>query len=424
MSELPPNLSWLFARQRFGVRPGLARVRALLARLGNPERAFEAVLVGGTNGKGSTASTLASALGAAGARVGRFTSPHLSRVGERFVISGAELPTSRLEHALAALRPAAEREEATFFEILTALACALFAEAGVRRAVFEVGLGGRFDATNALEPVLSIVTGVALDHTEVLGDTVAAIARDKAQIFRAGRPALTGATGEALAVVRREAAAIGAPLTVLGEALAVEVRSSGWRGLELTLRWPDHDLELATPLIGRHQARNVALAAAAARLLGAEDEAIRQGAAATRWPGRLEPVRYRGRTVLLDGAHNPAAAEALAAALRELGAEGLTLVFGASQEKDVAGILAPLLPMAARVIFTRARLSPRASPPAALRRHAPRAAVREDWQEALELALAETPPEAPLLVAGSLYLVGEVRPHLLGEPLEGLERWQ
>lgn len=424
MTELPPNLRWLFERQRFGVRPGLARVRALLARLGHPERAFEAALIGGTNGKGSTASTLASALGAAGARVGLFTSPHLSRVGERFVVDGVELPTSRLEQALAALRPAAEREEATFFEILTALACLLFAEAGVRRAVFEVGLGGRFDATNALEPVLSILTGVALDHTEVLGDTVAAIARDKAQIFRAGRPALAGATGEALVVVRAEAGRIGARLVVLGEELRVEVGASGWRGLELSLRWSDAELEVATPLIGRHQARNVALAVAAAHALGVSDEAIRRGVAATRWPGRLEPVRYQGRTVLLDGAHNPEAAGALAAALRELGAEGVTLVFGTSKDKDAAGILAPLLPLAARVILTQARLSPRAAPPQALRRHAPRAEVREDWQEALELALAETPPEVPLLVAGSLYLVGEVRPYLLGEPLEALERWQ
>lgn len=418
------HLAWLMARQRFGMRPGLERVRALLERLGRLDAAFASVLVGGTNGKGSTASTLASILQADGRRVGLFTSPHLSAFGERFLVNGQPVEEAELERALDVLRPEAEALEATFFEILVALACKLFAAAQVDAAAMEVGLGGRYDATNALEPVLSILTGVALDHTEILGSSVEAIARDKAQIFRAGRPAYTGATGSALAVVREEAGRIGTQLVALGEELRVEVLASGWQGLELTLRWPEAELEVATPLIGRHQARNVALAVAAGRALGADDGALRRGVAATRWPGRLEPLTYRGRRVLLDGAHNPEAAGALAAALRDLGVRRVTLVFGMSQDKDAAGILAALLPLAERVVLTKARLSPRAAPPEALRQHAPQGLVVSDWREALETALELNPKEVPVLVVGSLYLIGEVRPYLLGEALEGLERWQ
>lgn len=193
---LTADLEWLFARQRFGVHPGLSRVRALLARLGDSQERFRAVLVGGTNGKGSTAATLAAILTAAGERTGLFTSPHLTRFSERFVVAGRECPPEVVLEALARVRPHAEAEDASFFEIVTALGCLLFAEAGVSVAVMEVGLGGRLDATNVLDPVLSVVTNVALDHTAILGDTREAIAAEKSGILRVGRPAVTGADAD------------------------------------------------------------------------------------------------------------------------------------------------------------------------------------------------------------------------------------
>src|SRR5690606_15748945 len=185
----------------------------------------------------------------------------------------------------------------------------------------EVGLGGRFDATNALEPELSVVTGVALDHQAVLGDTVAAIAREKAGVLRPGRPAVTGARGEALDVVAAEATAVGAPLLALGRDFDVTVAAAGWDGLALTVEGdlPGLPLALRSPLVGRHQARNVAVAAATALALGVAPQVVRTAFARTAWPGRLERLDL-DRAWVLDGAHNPEAAEALAAALDDLGA--------------------------------------------------------------------------------------------------------
>ncbi|WP_189064301.1 bifunctional folylpolyglutamate synthase/dihydrofolate synthase [Deinococcus seoulensis] len=413
------ELEWLFARQRFGVHPGLGRVRALLARLGDPQRAFRTVLVGGTNGKGSTAATLAAMLRAGGVRAGLFTSPHLTRFTERFVVGGQELPEGVVAAALARVRPEAEVVGASFFEIVTALGALLFAEAGVQVAVMEVGLGGRLDSTNALDPELSVVTNVALDHTEFLGDTLEAIAGEKAGILRAGRPAVVGVAPQVQAIF----AARGADLWALDDHLTgTELR--GWQGAQVTLRGPAGPLTLHTPLLGLHGARNATLAALAALRLGLPAEAVTRGAAAAQWPGRLEAIPWQGGRVLLDGAHNPDGALALAAALRELGVGPLPLVFGAAGDKDISGVAAALRSCASEVILTRAALSPRAADPQAL---APLFAglpvtVTDSPAAALDALAARQAPLA--LVCGSLYLLGEVRPLLLGETAEARERWQ
>ena len=418
-SDLEPQLSWLFARQRFGVKPGLTRVKALLARLGEPQRQFDAVLVGGTNGKGSCSSTLAGILSASGRRTGLFTSPHLTRFGERVLVDGEQLADAELLRGLTTLRPHAEALEATFFEIVTALACLLFARAEVEIAVMEVGLGGRLDATNILSPRLSVITGVALDHTEILGGTVAEIAAEKAGIMRSQTPTLTGATGVALGVLRKMAHNLGVPLLVLGEDIVLRARDLGWSGVRCEIRSSLAPLMVTTPLLGLHQARNVALAAVAAQLLEVSSEAVRQGVARTRWPGRLEPVPFRERTFLLDGAHNPEAAWALAAAVRRLGAVPVKLIFGVAADKAVPEIVSALEPAVSEVILTRARLSPRAAPPASLAPYwnVP-TAVTHAPQEALELALERTAPGEVVVVAGSLYLIGEIRPLLLGATQE------
>jgi dihydrofolate synthase/folylpolyglutamate synthase len=418
------DFAWLFARQRFGVQPGLSRIGALLAALANPERRFESILIGGTNGKGSTAAALYAILLAAGRRAGLFTSPHLTSFRERFLVGGEMLPEEAVAAALARVREPAEAVGATFFEIVTAIGCLLFAEAGVETAVMEVGLGGRFDATNVLEPRLSVITGVSLDHTEILGDTVEQIAAEKAGIMRTGKLCLTGAEGGALAVLRGQAKASGTTLLTLAE-LALTIRPLGWRGVAVTLTSPWGELSAGSPLIGAHQGRNAALAMVAAQVLGIDGATIQRGLAQTRWPGRLEPLSYQGRTFLLDGAHNPEGALRLAEAVRALQAAPLPLIVAASADKDLAAIAAALGAVASRVIVTRARLSPRNCDPQALAAHftAPVTLTRSP-AEALAQALCCTEPGDTLLAAGSLYLIGELRPLLLGVPGEGWERWQ
>ncbi|WP_229781332.1 bifunctional folylpolyglutamate synthase/dihydrofolate synthase [Deinococcus arenae] len=414
------DLAWVFARQRFGMHPGLGRVEALLSRLGNPQRAFRTVLVGGTNGKGSTAASVAAMLRAGGVRAGLFTSPHLTRFTERFVVDGAELPEAEVAAALAELRPHAEEVGASFFEVITALGALLFSRAGVEVAVMEVGLGGRLDATNTLDPVLSVLTNVGLDHTEVLGNTREAIAREKAGILRAGRPAVTGVAADLRPILRAE----GADLWALGEEAHLSVQGRGWEGSDVTVGNPAGTVRLRTPLLGAHGAANAGLAALAALRLGLRPEAVQAGAQAVQWPGRLEVIPWRGTRVLLDGAHNPDGAQAVAAALRELGVERLPLVFGAAGDKDLAGVAAALRSLASEVILTRAALSPRAADPASLAHLFPEVplTVTDHPQAALDALAARRAPQA--LVCGSLYLLGEVRPLLLGETSEGRERWQ
>lgn len=412
-------MRWLFEQQRFGVHPGLGRVRSLLTRLGEPQRRLDVVLVGGTNGKGSVAASLDAMLRAAGRRSALFTSPHLTRFSERFVVAGQERSAAELGEALSRVRPHAEAVGASFFEIVTALGLELFAQAGAEVAVMEVGLGGRLDATNALEPQLSVITNVSLDHTAILGGTPELIAAEKAGILRADRPAVTGIEAHLLPVLERERA----DLWAVGRELTLEVTPLGWQGSAVRLRLPGGEVALETPLLGEHGAHNAALAAAAAWRLGLGPEAIRQGAAQVRWPGRLEALTWQERQVLLDGAHNPAGAQALARTLETLGAVPLPIIFGAGEDKELAGVVAPLLPLASRVILTRAQLSPRAASPEQLAPLWEGVEVTVAADPAAALA-ALRPEERSVLVCGSLYLLGEVRPLLLGEAVEGHERWQ
>lgn len=422
-AEIEAILSWLYARQRFGIRPGLERTAALLRHLGEPQRNFDSVLVGGTNGKGSTVATLASVLRAAGRRVGRFVSPHLTSLNERIVLNGEPVTPPLLVAQLAELQAVADRSGATFFEVLFAACCRLFADADVEVAVIEVGLGGRYDATNTLSPLLSIVTNVGLDHGAVLGDTVEAIAADKAHILRPGRPALTGARGAALRVIEAHASAVQAPLTVLRRDIAVAAVSRGWQGSRVTVGFGSREIEVATPLLGRHQQENVALAVAAADAVGVPLEAQRLGVAQTVWPGRLEVLDWRGRRLLLDGAHNPAAARALAVALADLAVQPLAFVVGVSRDKDVDGIVAALAPLAALLVAAQATYAPRSIAAQELAERIGASAWQADPALALDLA-ASANPDATLVVAGSLFLVAEVRTLALGGEPETTLRWQ
>lgn len=384
------GLAWLEALGPQRIRPGLSRTRALLEALGRPHRAFRALLVGGTNGKGSTAATASALLAAAGVPVGLYTSPHLVSVTERVRVADVDVSEEELSSALLEVAAVAGRgdESPTYFEALTVAAFVVFRRAGTRVAVVEVGIGGRLDATNVLDAEVAIVTNVGADHLETLGPTLSDVARQKAGIFRPGAAALTAAEGEPLRVLHEEAARLGTRLFDVG---------------------PAEPLDDVIALPGAHQRVNAALAVGAASGLARfSPEIVRAALPRVRWRGRLETLLRPGRrTLLLDGAHNPHGIEALAAHLDRTGLSGrVDLVFGGLADKDLAAMLAPLVPRAARVVFTRPP-SPRAEDPARLAALFPGSSAVDSPEEAVR-ALDGGPGEPPLLVAGSLYLVGEV----------------
>lgn len=423
--DLKHQLDWLYSLQLFGVRPGLERVQSLLGRLDRPDQYFEVVLVAGTNGKGTTSAALAQMLQASGCTVGLFTSPHLTHFAERFQVNGQPVGAELIATALAQLRPHAEALEATFFEVLTVLACLLFSQLEVKIAVFEVGLGGRLDATNALDPALSVVTNVALDHTQILGDSLSQIAAEKAGILRSGRPAVTAIQSEFLPILDKYQA----DLWALDRDFQFEIESQAWAGNQVEVSFADLSLKMSfeTPFLGQVGGLNVALAAVAAHRLGVSARAIAEGAGLITWPGRLEVLPYQAGRILLDGAHNPHGAVALAQALQDLGIGRIPVVFGATEDKNLAGLAAQVRSFASQVIVTRAELSPRSVQPSQL---APlfeglEVILTNSPFEALKMAAQKLRPEVPLIVVcGSLYLIGEIRPLLIGQMAEGRERWQ
>jgi dihydrofolate synthase / folylpolyglutamate synthase len=411
-AEALARLLALRGGEHAGMRPGLERIETLLDALGNPEQRYTLVQVGGTNGKGSTAAMLAAILKAAGRRVGLYTSPHLVSFRERIRVDGEAIAEDDVADGYDALATLVARVDATMFEATTALALDHFARQAVDVAVLEVGLGGRLDATTVGVPAASVIARIDLDHQEVLGPTLAAIAREKAAIIRAGVAIASAQAPEAEAVLLERAAATGVPLLIEGRELAVRVSARDLAGQTLDLAGPGWRLANAhIPLLGTFQPSNALLATAAAHALGIAPDAIRAGLARARWPGRFEVLRYRDRHVVLDGAHNPAGARALAASLTEwFGDAAVTLIFGALRDKDAAGMLAPLAARARRVILT-ASSSPRAASPAALRASVGAGPERvETVASAAEaLGVAEAAPRTPILcVAGSLSLVGDV----------------
>ncbi len=404
--------------EREGIRLGLADAGRLLDALGRPQARGGQILVAGTNGKGSTAALLASILEAAGYSTGLYTSPHLEDVAERVRVRGAALAGARLAEALERVVATAEGllgHPPTYFEATTAAAFLAFAAAAVDFEVLEVGLGGRLDATNLAQPELSLVTPIGLDHTELLGETTASIAREKAGIFRAGVPALGWVEdAAAAAVLAVRAAEVGTPWTRVDRQARWCREGWSWEGQWGVLETPESSYALRTRLLGDHQGGNLALAVRAAETLrqaGAErigPEAITAGVEACRWPARLEPVALPGgRRVLLDAAHNPLGVERLARFLAQAGEEH-ALLFGALADKPAAAMLERLAPQAASLVLTRPA-SPRALDPERLAAlpGLPPCRVEPDPETALDLALRA--PQGLLVACGSIYLVGAVR---------------
>jgi dihydrofolate synthase/folylpolyglutamate synthase len=418
-------LDRLLALESFGIKLGLANITALCEALGHPERAFASLHVAGTNGKGSVTAMAHRACRAAGILAARYTSPHLVQLSERFVIGDEEVAEDDLERvggkvldlAAALVRDGRLPAAPTFFEATTAIAFELFRAAGVRVAVLEVGLGGRFDATNVVDPVAGAITAVGMDHQQYLGDSLAQIAREKAGIIKPGMPVVCGPLpAEAAAVVEEIAAARGARVGWALEECEVASRAVGDR-VAVDVRSPRHAYDRVTlGLRGEHQVGNAVVAvrlleAAADAGLPIGADAIRRGLSEVSWPARLEALVFPGgRELLLDAAHNPDGAAALAAFLQRF-RDRPALVFATMRDKDVTGILRALLPQVSAVIVTAAP-SPRAASPDELARavvamDASRTPIVEpDPVLAIERAWRE---HRVACVAGSIFLAGAVR---------------
>jgi len=445
----------------------LAHMRVLLAGMNHPERAFPGVLIAGTNGKGSTAATLASILQASGLKTALYTSPHLLRINERIRINGEEIS----DHDFATLHAEVDRVAGSlveqkelpwhpsFFEMMTAIALAHFARERVQIAVLEVGMGGRLDATNVVEPLVSVIADISLDHQKYLGDTVSEIAREKAGIIRPGGvvvtlpqqpeandvigntildlgaqgvsavqyvPPVSPAAGQYLAFESRIAsrAAKKKPLTAENAEVGAKNAETSSPIYRYPLQVMGKQIVVESPLVGRHQLRNVALAVAAAEELGKKGLAgitprsIERGIRETRWPGRFQTLPPTGGwpEVVLDVAHNPAGAWALRSALSErYGDRPLIFVFGAMRDKAISEMAEILFPLAERVFATRPE-NPRSASPEEIQQAASRTGAEiEPVAEvglALERARGAAGARKILVVTGSIYLVGEAMRHL------------
>lgn len=420
----PAAIQYLYGLQKHGIKLGLDTMRSLLQAIGHPERQLRFVHIGGTNGKGSTAAMAAAVLQASGRRVGLYTSPHLVDFRERIRVNGVMIAEDHLADLTASMCKAMPPNASpTFFEMTTAIALRYFADSGVDMVVLEVGMGGRFDATNVVEPSACAITTIALDHQEYLGRTEAAIAFEKAGIIKPAVPVVIGRVGpEAEAVIRRVAAERSAPLWSLESQFSTEGKSPEW----FSYRGPQWRIDgLCCPLVGRHQLDNAATAIAlleAAGSLGVsvDEAAVRKGIGSVVWEGRLEIIE-EDPGVLLDGAHNPAGALVLARYLEEFLASHrdsrIILVWGMMQDKDHRAFIAPLLPFVSEIVLTQAGLA-RSAGVQELR------SALAGWRkpvfdeplpaEALQRARMRAAPRDLICVAGSLMLLGDIKAAVRG----------
>ena len=414
---------WLFSLEQIGIKLGLDQIRALLAALDHPDRAYPSIVIAGTNGKGSVTAMVERGLRAAGYRTGRYTSPHLVDLEERFAIDGHSIGPADVDRLAARIRAAADSLEhpPSFFEATTALALEAFRDAPVDVAVLEVGLGGRLDATNAVASTAVAITAVDFDHQEYLGHTLPEIAAEKAGVIKPHGLVVLGENPEVVRDVVADAATRQqARLVYASEGVTLDAVMTDGQ-LVATIQTPRAAYgDLHIGLRGRHQASNAVVAIRlleelnAAGLFRVPSAAIRAAIEDVTWPGRLETRAWRGREVLIDGAHNPAGARALASYLREVAPRPVPFVIGAMRDKDVAEMLAALAPVASAFICTSAQSS-RALTPAELLAQARSVAPAVPAQtaasplQALEIASRLGPR---IVVAGSLYLAGEVRASL------------
>jgi dihydrofolate synthase/folylpolyglutamate synthase len=408
----------MYGMRRFGIKLGTDTIQSVLARLDNPHQAYKCIHIAGTNGKGSVAASLAAILERAGYRVGLYTSPHLVRFNERIVINDAPIVDAEVLGTYAAVREAYKGErDLTFFEFTTAMAFLSFAHHQVDWAIIETGMGGRLDATNIVSPNLTIITNISLEHRGYLGNTLNTIASEKAGIIKSEVPVVSAVRQPAArAVVGRIAREKRAPFFLKGRDFRVRrIGQDGGRFNYYGMRRHWRDMQIA--LAGDHQFENAALILAACELLDdqgvhLEEAALRSGLTATRWPGRLEVVRDTP-LVILDGAHNLAAARNLGRHLRSrLEGRPITLVVGILDDKPAAAMLKEWVPAVSRVILTRPVID-RSLAPEILAPIVSKLGVTPEIipevDAAVKTAIAEAAPEDAVCIAGSLYVVGEAK---------------
>lgn len=400
----------------------LARVEELLALLGNPHQQFDSIHIAGTKGKGSVAAMSESILRAAGYRTGLYTSPHLHTFRERIQVDGQLIPKEAVASLTEQVQPLVSQIRGlTTFEIITVLGFLYFAQQGVDLAILEVGMGGRLDATNIVNPLVAIITSLSYDHTHILGETLSQIAREKAGIIKDHALVITAPqASEAMAVIEEVCREKQAELTVIGrdwtwEAGEVNLEGQWFRVANHGSRITNHDLWI--PLLGKHQLVNATVVIAAIEKLRRQginipEASVREGLRRVRWPGRLE-ILGRKPFVVVDCAHNADSAAKLKAALKELFTyRHLTLIFGASSDKDIEGMMRELFPLADQVIVTQAR-HPRAMESAALQESAlllgRKVRASDSVAGALNLALETADPQDLICATGSIFVVAEVQ---------------
>lgn len=420
MPSYPQTLKYLNSLSPLVIRPGLKRIKALLKTLGNPENGEPSIHVAGTNGKGSTCAMLESILIEAGYKVGLYTSPHLIRFNERFRVSKKDITDRGLVECVEAVRNAMKKaagNKPTFFEFLTAVAFHYFKKQKVDIAVIETGMGGRLDATNVLNPLVSVITSIGLDHTEYLGETLKQVAFEKAGIIKKNGVVVIGETNpSALSAIKAKARNENAALKLMGRDFRRIGASSGafsYSGVKRKLNG------LKLNLFGAHQLDNAASALAAIEILQdlgfqISEAHIKNGLKKILWPGRFEVVRKRP-LVILDACHNPGGAEALRDALKAAKFKRLILVLGIMADKDIRGIFKPLTPIADVVIFT-APDTPRAAPAALLLKmlkpYSKPALVEDTVAIACKKALSLAGPKDAVCVTGSIFTIGEAKKYL------------
>jgi len=421
-TDLAQATAWVFDLQKFGIKFGLSSTLSLLERLGLPYQEGRYIHIAGTNGKGSVAAMLSSILTRAGYPVGLFTSPHLVSFTERFRLRDQEVSADQLLALINAVRAAVDMAEPpTFFEFATAMAFLYFLESGAGPIILETGMGGRLDATNIVQPLVAVITNISRDHEEHLGEGLLAIAGEKAGIIKPGAPLVTFARQkQVLNLFRNRCREVGAPLYQGGADFKSRGKAKGdfdYFGLERQITG------LTLNLKGRHQYGNAAVALAVVELLNrngfsVSEEAIREGLNTARWPGRLEQLPQDPR-VLLDGAHNPAAALTLAQNLKQTRGSGrLIMVMGVMADKDVDTILARLLPLAQTVIFTRPQYFRAATTRDLARRAQPYGLeIMQVPQVAAAVRQAQSlaGSEDRIVITGSLYTVGEAKEYFMNQ---------
>lgn len=414
-------LEKLYARRRFGIRPGVDRVKELLAALGNPEKQFRSIHVVGTNGKGSTSAFLASILQCAGYRTAQFSSPHLVRFNERFRVDGAECNDDTLVRSLKTVLDASPAE-ATFFEITTALACLIFSEEHVDIAVIEAGMGGRSDATAAISAEMTLITPISFDHTEYLGGTLAEIADEKSGIIEPGTKVVSAEQCDAVcALIEKKCHSLNTSLAYMGRDFSACLSNSStldYHGIATSLA------QISSGIPGRYQNGNAALALAAAELLepSVSPDALVSGIAGARWPGRMELVPG-APPLLLDGAHNPAGAAALAEALADYPCRRILMVTGICQDKDAEELFAPLIPLVERIYTVTPSVERALFAEELSQRFAGMgvaAAPCATVANGIERARNDAEPGDMILVCGSLFVVGEAKAWLANAPYSGI----